>query len=189
MRRSIWTVPVYVLAVLALRHPEPGVAQTLSLTPTYQESITEYSSLFPRSEYQALGFMVGLNRAQGWWQPHVWFQRYEVVSYRQDVLPDQPRDGGRTRGWMVSMGPAIRLLRSGRITGDLLPQVGLATSGTGDLNGGAGVHFGFDVGFFQPRIFGRYQNLGPSWFWTVGVGMTFELRWEELVTEGSPWGG
>jgi hypothetical protein len=188
MRRSHWVVSISSLALLVPTSPEPGLAQTISFTPTFQQSVSQYSSLFPQSEYQALGFMVGLGRAPGWWEPHVWFQRYQVVPYRQDSRPGQPGDGGKTTGWMVSVGPAIELLRSGRITGDLLPQVGMATRGTGDLNGGAGVHVGFDVGFFQPQIFGRYEHLGPGWFWTLGVGMTFEVRWEELVTEGSPWG-
>ena len=188
MRRPGWFIPFFVLLGFAGPIPEPLSAQTLSLTPTFQESVSDYNSLFPQSEYQALGFMVGLKRSLGWLQPHVWFQRYEVTTYRQDVLPDQSREGGRVKGWMISVGPAIQLLRSGRITGDLLPQVGLATRGTGDLNGGAGVHFGFDLGFFQPRVFGRYQNMGPNWFWTLGVGMTFEVRLGDLVTEGSPWG-
>lgn len=46
---------------------------------------------------------------------------------------------------------------------------------------------GFDHGDFQFRIFGRYQTLGPTWFWTLGVGMTFPFRWEAFFPEGSPW--
>ena len=78
----------------------PGAAQTLSVAPTYQMSVTSYNALFPRSEFQALGS---------------------------------------------------------------------------------------DCGVFQPHIFGRYQTLGPTWFWTLGVEMTFQVRWEALFPEGSPW--
>jgi hypothetical protein len=132
--------------------------------------------------------MVGLARTSDWWQPHVWFQRYFLTGHGEEVAPDPLKSREKLSGWMVSVGPAIELLRRGPIKGDFLPLVGLGSGTAGDLNGGAGVHFGFDYGFFQPRVFGQYQTLGPTWFWTLGVGMTFQIRWEDVLTDGSFWG-
>jgi hypothetical protein len=187
MIRSCWGPAVGFAVLLGAMPSGEATAQVLSFTPTFQQSLSRYDSFVPQSDFQALGFMVGLPRTSGWWQPHVWFQRYFVTSAGQQVLPDGAGKGQKFSGWMLSVGPAIEFLRRGPIQGDLLPQLGLGSGTAGDLNGGAGIHFGFDFGFFQPGVFGRYQTLGPSWFWTLGVGMTFEVRWEDVASGGSFW--
>lgn len=188
MNRSLWVSAGTLAFMMGVGAPRQAGAQTLSFTPTYQQTVARYDSFVPQSDFQAFGFMVGLTRTSEWWQPHVWFQRYFLQGPGEQVPPEQVGKKERFSGWMLSVGPAIELLRRGRLTGDLLPLLGLGSGAAGDLNGGAGVHLGFDYGFFQPRLFGQYQTLGPTWFWTLGVGMTFQVQWEEVLSDGSFWG-
>ncbi len=73
------------------------------------------------------------------------------------------------------MGPSLRFLDSGRVQGYFLSQVGLASRRNQEFTGGAGIHIGWDGGFFQPQAFGRFQTLRGWNFATVGVGMRLEL--------------
>ena len=188
MHGSRWVLVFLFALVLGLSPREEAAAQMMALTPTFQGGLSLSDPVLPQSEFLALGFMVGVNRNVGWWQPHVWFQRYQIDSYRPGVLPSGGDGGTRITGWMVSVGPAIRLLKSGRLTGDFLPMVGLGSMATSNVNGGAGVHIGVDAGFFQPRLLGRFQSLGTNWYWSFGVGMTFEVRLKDVFSEDSPWG-
>ena len=128
--------------------PGQAQAQTVALTPTFQTSVSRYDQVIPGSEFQALGFMVGLDRASSWWKPHLWFQRYQIKSYRRESFPSEV--GDEISGWMLSVGPAIEFVENGGWYGEFMPLVGLGSVSSGDVHGGAGFHFGFDGGFFQP---------------------------------------
>ena len=188
MRGSL-RVLVIVLSLLpgpVLR--EKAASQTMAVTPTFQAGLTLGDPVLPQSEFRSLGLMVGLHRSVGWWQPHLWLQKYQIDAHRSSSLPNGPPGTNRISGWMISVGPAIQLLKAGRVTGDFLPVVGLGTMTSSNVNGGAGVHVGVDAGFFQPQLFGRFQSVGDSWYWSFGVGMTFEIRLKDVFSEGSPWG-
>ena len=188
MRGSLRVLVVFIPLLLGSFPREEAAAQTMAVTPTFQGGLSLGDPVLPQSEFRAFGFMVGLNRTMGSWQPHVWFQKYSLDSYRREALPRDSQVGSRISGWMISVGPAIQLLRTGRLTGDFLPMLGLGSMTTSNVNGGAGVHFGVDAGFFQPQAFGRFQSIGPDWYWSIGVGMTFEFRWKDVFSDDSPWG-
>ena len=187
MNRPVWALGASLASLLVIVQQGEAGAQTFSFTPTFQQTLVRYDSFAPQSDFRALGFMVGLASTSDRWQPHSWFQRYFLTRHGEGIPPHELENTDRLSGWMVSVGPAIELLRHGPIKGDFLPLVGLGSGAGGDLNGGAGVHLGFDYGFFQPRVFGQYQTLGPTWFWTLGIGMTFHVRWEDVLSDGSFW--
>ncbi|MFC1790881.1 hypothetical protein ACFL0I_00220 [Gemmatimonadota bacterium] len=180
MRHPHIPTGVLALALLALPPLEQGVAQTLTVTPTYQASVSRYDSNVPGSEFSAYGLMLGLIRPGAWWAPHFWYQRYRTDS-RQRYAPDfgfpSGGDGTENTGWMLSVGPAIEYSRREPWTVTFMPQLSLTPQAERRLNGGAGVHVGFRAGLFQPQVFGRFQTLGPNVFWTVGAGVTLELTW------------
>lgn len=175
---------LWVASTLSL--PGQARAQTVALTPTFQTSVSRYDQVIPGSEFEALGFMVGLDRATSWWKPHLWFQRYQIKSVRRESFPTEV--GNEISGWMLSVGPAIEFVENGGWYGQFMPLVGLGSVSSGDVHGGAGFHFGFDGGFFQPQLFGRYQTLGPNWFWTLGIGATLEVTWQEVFAGEELWG-
>jgi hypothetical protein len=149
-------------------------AQTFTITPTYLVSAGRYDENLPGSRYRAWGLMLGQERAGQWWQPHLWFQRYDLDSYTRDVNPgvgDPERSG-----WSVSVGPSLEFIDSDPWMGAFVPQVGLRSRGVGSVWGGAGFHFGFRAGGFRPQLFGRIQHMAPHTFWTVGVGVSLEIR-------------
>ena len=187
IRRRFWTA-ILALLWLFLIPQDRGAAQntrSISLTPTFQASVSQFDPVLSGSDYLAYGVMVGMPKTGGWWTPHVWYQRYSITSITRGSLPSAA--GSETTGWQLSVGPAMEFLSSGSWDGVFMPQIGIGSSGSQSVKGGAGVHFGFDGGFLQPQLFGRFQTLGPGWFWTIGFGLTVEFTWEGS-SDRSPWG-
>ncbi|NNF12759.1 MAG: hypothetical protein HKN72_06030, partial [Gemmatimonadetes bacterium] len=85
--------------------PTSATAQVYEIAPTYQASFGSAFSELVQPRYDAWGVMLGLRQA-GAWSPNVWFQRYRLES---DCLGafDQ-REGCVTKGWTLSVGPALR---------------------------------------------------------------------------------
>ncbi len=169
------------LAILWTADPLPAQA-TSSMTATFQASVAEYPRTLTAPDYRAYGVMVGMERPGQWWSPHLWLQRYDLVNICFDPRPGDSRCKGD--GWSLSVGPAIRFLDGASLKGSFLPQVGLDSRGNQDLTGGAGIHFGWDAGFFQPQAFGRFQTLRGWSHVTVGVGLRIELSSGESPSPG-----
>jgi hypothetical protein len=159
----------------------PAFAQTtFSLTATFQASVAEYrTSLgeYPASlagpDYRAYGVMLGVERPGHWWSPHLWLQRYDLLNVCLDPRPGDARCKGD--GWSLSVGPSLRFLDGASLKGSILPQIGLDSRGNQELTGGAGIHLGWNVGFFQPQAFGRFQTMRGWSHVTVGAGLRIEL--------------
>jgi hypothetical protein len=159
----------------------PASAQTTSsLTATYQASVAEYRRSpweYPANlagpGYRAYGIMLGMERHGQWWSPHLWLQRYDLLNVCLDPRPGDVRCKGD--GWSLSVGPSLRFLDGASFKGSILPQIGLDSRGNQELTGGAGIHLGWHVGFFQPQAFGRFQTMRGWSYVTVGVGLRIEL--------------
>jgi hypothetical protein len=169
-------VPTGVLgaALLTLCAGVPTSAQTTSsVTATFQASVAEFPTSLAAPDYRSYGVMVGMQRAGQWWSPHIWLQRYDLVNICLDPTPGDARCKGD--GWSLSLGPSIQFLDKGSLKGSFLPQVGLDSRGNQDLTGGAGLHLGWNVGFFRPQAFGRFQTLRGWSHVTVGAGFRIVL--------------
>ena len=178
---------VVLLAGGLLVVPAVASAQAYSVTPTFQASFAQLDDGIQGRSYHAWGLSMGPARSDGWWSPHVWIQRYESSAFCLGT-------GGSTAecsndGWMVSAGPAIKFVESGRWTGTLYPEVGIESRGDRSLNGGAGLHISVDAGFFQPQVFGRLQSLRGGSYATIGAGITFAFGSDEQgeAAPRDPW--
>jgi hypothetical protein len=174
--RPIQKVRLGVLVLLHLVLPlatGQASAQSYTLTGTYQVNAGRYDQGIPGSEFRAWGVMLGSERADRRWSPHLWFQSYETKVVQPGARPDDR--GNRSTGWFLSLGPAIEFLGRGPLIGVFLPQLGLTSRGVGDFTGSAGFHLGLRAGVFRPQIFGRLQTLRGPYFWTVGAGVTLEM--------------
>jgi hypothetical protein len=173
LRRGI--PPVTIMAVvLTLAAALPASAQTTSsLTATFQASVAEYPTRLAAPDYRSYGVMLGVERPGRWWSPHLWLQRYDLVNICLDPLPGDSRCKGN--GWSLSVGPSIQFLDGASLKGSILPQIGLDSRGNQAFTGGAGLHFGWDAGFFQPQAFGRFQTFRGWSHVTVGAGLRIEL--------------
>lgn len=176
MRATI-SLPLVALAgALALSAPDAS-AQSLTLSPTYQQSIASYEGrvfdfLSGDQPFQAWGFMMGLERPGRFWQPHLWFQRYEIGN--PCPVPTEEVECGN-EGWVVSVGPGLRVVETPHLTGMVLAQVGLQSRRAGGFTGGAGFHLGVKLGAVEPRAFGQYQMIRGAHYATVGAGLVFAL--------------
>ena len=179
--------PFVLLAVGLIVSSAAASAQAYSVTPTFQASFAQLDDGIQGRSYHAWGLSMGPASSDGWWSPHVWIQRYESSAFCQGT------SGGtaecRNDGWMISAGPAIEFVDSGRWTGTLYPEIGIESRGDRSLNGGAGLHVSVDVGLFQPQVFGRLQSLRGSSYATIGAGITFTFGSEEQeeVAPRDPW--
>lgn len=171
------TVGILAVALGILLPCTPGTAQTTSsLTATFQASVAEYrTSLreYPANlagpDYRAYGIMLGVERPGHWWSPHLWLQRYDLLNVCLDPRPGDARCKGD--GWSLSVGPSLRFLDGASLKGSILPQIGLDSRGNQELTAGAGIHLGWNVGFFQPQAFGRFQTMRGWSHVTVGAGL------------------
>ena len=152
-------------------------AQSLTFAPTYQQSLVSYESRVAEpfrgdQHFHAWGVMVGLERPGRFWQPHLWYQRYDFQNACQ--LPNDVVDCGND-GWALSIGPGLRIFETPAISGTALATVGVQARGGTGFMGGAGFHVGVDVGFLQPSAFARYQIIRGVHYGTVGAGLVLEI--------------
>ncbi|MFC1661195.1 hypothetical protein ACFL3S_07045 [Gemmatimonadota bacterium] len=152
---------------------ENAGAQVYTVTPTYLMSAGRFDSNVPGSEYRAWGVMLGKEKEGQWWQPHLWFQRYDIRSYPVGASPGV--GDPKLTGWSISVGPSIEFMDSDPWIGAFVPQIGIKSRGNGSFWGGAGVHVGARIGRIRPQLFGRIQHIAPQSFWTVGVGVSLEI--------------
>jgi hypothetical protein len=187
VRRWLIVLALLLLAffLLAPSHSPVLTAQTVTVTPTFQASFSNYDNLLPGSEFRALGVQLGMGPSGGWWEPHLWIQRYRAETYQMGVNP--VTDEYAVEGWLVSLGPAIQFMDTEHWRGGVLPEVAFGAPGRERLGTGLGVHMGFKGGLFQPQFFGRTMNHGAGWFWTLGVGMTMEVEWDPGWSNGGEW--
>lgn len=165
MTRVGFKAAILASAMGTLLSGAPALAQTTaSLTATFQASVAEYQTSlreYPASlagpDYRAYGVMLGVERPGHWWSPHLWLQRYDLLNVCLDPRPGDARCKGD--GWSLSVGPSLRFLDGASLKGSILPQIGLDSRGNQGLTGGAGIHLGWNVGFFEPQAFGRFQTM------------------------------
>lgn len=179
--RGVLVVPAGLLAVgLALAAPEAAAQGTLSFGPTYQQSFVAYEGgtvdpVLGVQQFHAWGFMVGLERPDRFWQPHLWLQHYE---FGQPCETPNPTFDCVNDGWSLSVGPGLRIIDTPDLAGTFLPQVGFQGRG-GGVTGGAGFHIGVKLGAVRPSAFTRYQVFRGGHYGTIGVGVVFRLPLRE----------
>lgn len=149
---------------------------SVTLAPTYQQSFEAYESgvadpVLGQQHFHAWGFMVGVERPGRFWQPHLWLQRYEFG--RPCETPSDVVDC-MTDGWSLAVGPGLQVVSTPRVSGILLPQVGLQSRGTA-LTGGAGLHVDVELGGIRPTGFARYHLIRGVHYASIGGGVIVRL--------------
>lgn len=172
------SVALVLALAIALALPGHATAQrTLMFAPTYQQSFTSWESrttdpVVGQQDFHAWGFMVGLERPGRFWQPHLWYQRYE---YGQPCTTPTPAFDCEIDGWALSVGPGFEVVRTPTVRAMILPQAGIQGASR-DFMGGVGVHLGVDVGVLRPSGFARYQVIRGVHYGALGVGLILRLR-------------
>ena len=163
---------------LALVAPVENLsAQSLTFAPTYQQSLVTYESRVAEpfrgeQHFYAWGVMLGLERPGRFWQPHLWYQRYDFGNACQ--LPNDVVDCGNV-GWALSIGPGLQVLETPDLSGTILATVGVQTRGGAGFTGGVGFHLGVKLGVLQPSAFAGYQMIRGVHYGTVGAGLVMEF--------------
>lgn len=145
-------------------------------TATYQFSVRRWDSS-PEAlgaDYHSWGVMLGMVRPHAFLSPHVWFQRYKQAA----LCPtSRPGVGGcDNTGWVLSVGPALRLVNNGPWHVEALADVDLGPRTGPDLDGGAALNVGVHLGGFWPQAFTRVMRLHGWYYSSVGFGLRFEFR-------------
>ncbi|MCG6957593.1 MAG: hypothetical protein LJF04_16505 [Gemmatimonadetes bacterium] len=164
-------------ACLAILLPEGLAAQaSYTATATYQVSLTRWDSS-PQAlgaDYRSWGVMLGMVRPHALFSPHVWFQRYKQAALCPTSSPGV--GGCDNTGWVLSVGPALRLVSHGPWHVEALADVDLGPRTGPNLDGGAALSVGVHLGGFRPQAFTRVMRLHGWYYSSIGVGLRFELR-------------
>lgn len=145
-----------------------------SVAPTYQFSVSRPGVALNSvsQDYQSWGLMVGMAHVGSWWSPHLWLQRYTYKSLC--LLPNAAVHATCSKsGWMMSVGPALRLVDHGPWWAQASADVDL---GRGKGSGGAGLNVGVHWGAFIPQASARVTRFNGVYYQTFGVAVSFDLR-------------
>lgn len=165
---------------LAALSPLRASAQSVyTVTSTYQASLQRYDTGFNATEgdFRSWGLMAGMMRPGHWWSPHVWVQHYT----RHSLCPSSSSNSSIPNpcddtGWMVSVGPEIRLVSHGPWWSAASADVDLNSGTGGAVNGSAGLQVGVRLGAFTPQVFARVGRFRGYYHDAIGVGLRLELR-------------
>lgn len=166
-----------VAACLSTLLPTGVTAQRYyTTTGTYQVSVRRWDAS-PQAlgaDYRSWGVMVGMVRPHAFFSPHVWFQRFKQAS----LCPTQGPGvrGCDNTGWVVSVGPALRLVDHGPWHAEALADVDLGPQIGSEPNGGLALDVGVHLGGFWPQAFTRVIRLHGLYYSSIGFGLRFEFR-------------
>jgi hypothetical protein len=124
MRKTACLVAVTSLWASA---PIGSAAQSITVAPTFQQSLASYDSrvedvLRGEQRLHAWGLMIGLERPGRFWQPHLWYQRFEFRNPCQvpASVVDRVNDG-----WSLSVGPGLEVVDTPEVSAMILATAGI----------------------------------------------------------------
>jgi hypothetical protein len=174
---SLFSTATAALCLSALAPPQASAQDYFTVTPTYQVSLSRREAAPSTGGLytQGWGLMVGMERPGSRWSPHLWVQRYteEMLC----IVPNPAvRATCRNSGWMISVGPALRLVDHGPWWSRATADLDLRRGSSPGLNGGLGLHVGVRWGAFVPQAFTRVARFNGLYYQTLGVAVRLELR-------------